>query len=169
MSDLQAALDAVFPPELDPANDEPVTIEGRDVWRLRHALAASATDEVDAHRKASRETLARQRAAVPEALDVEPMTGAVAGGLLEFDARSGEYTLTERFGSEFGATHLLYRFARPAVPEALDVEAIALKAAEIGFTYGALGRDYTFAYKNVQDMLAELKEGTSEPEYPTPI
>jgi hypothetical protein len=30
----------------------------------------------------------------------------------------------------------------------------AHKAAQIGFTYGALGRDFTFAYKNVEDMLA---------------
>ena len=41
--------------------------------------------------------------------------------------------------------------------EALDVEAIAHKAAQIGFTYGALGRDFEYVYKNVNDMLAEAR------------
>jgi hypothetical protein len=34
------------------------------------------------------------------------------------------------------------------------VERLAHKAAEIGFTYGALGRDFEYVYKNVNDMLA---------------
>lgn len=32
---------------------------------------------------------------------------------------------------------------------------VAHKAAQIGFTYGALGRDYEYVHKNVQDMLRE--------------
>lgn len=30
---------------------------------------------------------------------------------------------------------------------------IAHQAAQIGYTYGALGRDFTYAYKNVNDLL----------------
>jgi hypothetical protein len=42
----------------------------------------------------------------------------------------------------------------PTTPAPLDVERLAHKAAEIGFTYGALGRDFEYVYKNVNDMLA---------------
>ena len=33
------------------------------------------------------------------------------------------------------------------------VRDIAQKAAQIGFTYGALGRDFVFAYKNTEYMV----------------
>jgi len=36
-----------------------------------------------------------------------------------------------------------------------ELERLAHKAAEIGFTYGALGRDFEYVYKNVDDMLRE--------------
>jgi hypothetical protein len=48
--------------------------------------------------------------------------------------------------------------ARAERAERLLSEA-AHKASGIGFTYGALGRDFTYVYKNVEDMLAELKAG----------
>jgi len=57
---------------------------------------------------------------------------------------------------------LEYRAAR----DPLDVERLAHKAAEIGFTYGALGRDYEYVLKNVDDMLrAALEEPTPGPQY----
>jgi len=43
-----------------------------------------------------------------------------------------------------------------------DVAAVAHKAAEIGFTYGALGRDYQYVYKNVNDMLAERDQPVND-------
>ena len=47
--------------------------------------------------------------------------------------------------------------------EGLDVTRLAHKAAEIGFTYGALGRDYEYVLKNVNDMLrAALEEPTDD-------
>ena len=36
------------------------------------------------------------------------------------------------------------------------IAAVAHKAAEIGFTYGALGRDYEYAMRSVDDMLAAM-------------
>ena len=45
--------------------------------------------------------------------------------------------------------------AREPLRKALDVKAIAHKAAEIGYTYGALGRDFEYVYKNVDDLLLE--------------
>jgi len=45
---------------------------------------------------------------------------------------------------------------------ALDVERLAHKAAGIGFTCGALGRDYEYVLKTVNDMLrAALEKPTS--------
>ena len=52
----------------------------------------------------------------------------------------------------------------------LVIEAEAIKpyrelvhrAAEIGFTYGALGRDFEYVYKNVEDELAKV-EGETTP------
>lgn len=39
------------------------------------------------------------------------------------------------------------------VPTEVELRKVAHKAAQIGFTYGALGRDFTFAYKDVEDLL----------------
>lgn len=39
----------------------------------------------------------------------------------------------------------------------LDENELAHKAAQIGYTYGALGRDFEYVYKNVNDMLAAAR------------
>jgi hypothetical protein len=44
---------------------------------------------------------------------------------------------------------------KPGAIEREAVERIALKAAQIGYTYGALGRDFVYVIPNVTDMLAE--------------
>jgi hypothetical protein len=49
-----------------------------------------------------------------------------------------------------------------ATPAPLDVERLAHKAAEIGFTYGALGRDFEYVLKNVDDMLAAERAAYAE-------
>lgn len=42
----------------------------------------------------------------------------------------------------------------PSAAADLDVEGLVHKAVEIGYTYGALGRDFEYAYKNANDLLA---------------